>query len=133
MASAPYYAVVVDDDVLILMQTSDILADAGFDTIEASDGDAARSVFDERGHEIALLFTDVQMPGSTDGFALARYVADRWPQVEIVVASGRLRPGPDDLPEEATFVGKPFGADLIREHLRRKLPEGRRPGPLASL
>lgn len=131
-ASLTHYAVVVDDDVLILMHTSDVLADAGFETIEVSDGDEARLVFDERGHEIALLFTDVQMPGSTDGFALARYVAECWPRVEIVVASGRLRPGPDDLPEGATFIGKPFGADLIRDHLRRTLPQERWPGPLAS-
>ena len=37
---------------------------------------------------IRLIFTDVQMPGSMDGIALAHYVRDRWPPVKIIVTSG---------------------------------------------
>lgn len=125
------YAVVVDDDVLILMHISDILADAGFQTLEASNGDDAKALIDEKGNGIALLFTDVQMPGSLDGFALARHVADHWPEIEIVVASGLLKPQPGDMPARGTFISKPFSAEVVRDHLRRTLPAGKRPHPLA--
>lgn len=64
--SAPY-ALVVDDDGLIRMDAIDILADAGFRTLEASDGDKAMVLLAERHAVIVLLFTDVQMPGSRNG------------------------------------------------------------------
>ena len=124
------FAVVVDDDTLILMNASDILSDAGFRTLEASNGDQAKDIIDDKGESIVLLFTDVQMPGSTDGFALARYVAQHWPDIEIVVASGRVKPGPGDMPEKATFLSKPFNAQTIHEHLRETLPDGKKPEPL---
>lgn len=123
-------AIVVDDDLLILMHASDILTDAGFRTLEASNGDEARAIVDQHGHEVVLLFTDVQMPGETDGFALARYVAERWPEIEIVVASGLLKPQPGDLPAKAAFFSKPFSAQIVHDHLRKTLPDGKQPTTL---
>ena len=63
------FALVVDDDALILMDASSILEDAGFRPLEAIDVDAAELILVEYADEIVLLFTDVQMPGSRDGFA----------------------------------------------------------------
>lgn len=124
------FALVVDDDTLILMNASDILSDAGFRTLEASDGDRAKEIIDSKGESIVLLFTDVQMPGSTDGFGLARYVTEHWPDIEIIVASGNVKPRPGDMPEKASFISKPFSADLIHAHLRETLPDGKKPEPL---
>ena len=59
--------------------------------------------------------------------ALARYVAERWPSVEIVIASGRMQPEPGDMPEKATFIPKPFSADIVHQHLKHKLPEDKKP------
>jgi hypothetical protein len=36
----------------------------------------------------------------------------------VVVASGAARPGPDDLPNNASFIAKPICAELVREVLR---------------
>jgi len=124
------HAIVVDDDILTLMHASDILADAGFATIEASDGDDAIALIDERSDDIVLLFTDVQMPGSINGFALACYVAEHWPQIEIVVASGLVKPMTGDMPAKATFIGKPFSTEIVLDHLRRRLPDDKKPAPL---
>ena len=124
------FAVVVDDDTLILMNASDILSDAGFRTLEASNGDQAMEIIEDKGESIVLLFTDVEMPGQTDGFALARHVAQHWPDIEIVVASGRVKPDPGDMPVKATFLSKPFNAEAIHEHLRQTLPDGKKPEPL---
>ena len=97
-------AVVVDDDVMILMHASDILEKVGFHPIEAPNGDEAKAVVDGEGEAIDLLFTDVEMPGSTNGFALAHYVAEHWPEIEIVVASGNIRPTHGEMPDKATFI-----------------------------
>ncbi|MBB5760642.1 response regulator [Methylorubrum rhodesianum] len=123
-------ALVVDDDFLIRMDVASILEDAGFDTLEAGDGDKAITLLTNANETVQVVFTDVQMPGSRDGFALAREVARRWPDIGIVVASGTRRPGPDEMPEGATFIAKPFGAETIHEHLCKVLPNERRPAPL---
>jgi len=72
------YALVVDDDALILMDASDILREAGFRPLEAMN--VADAIKQLEGHhdEISLLFTDVQMPGGRDGFDLAREAAERY-------------------------------------------------------
>jgi CheY-like chemotaxis protein len=124
------YALAVDDDPLILMGVTDILNDAGFRTYEAYDGDAAVLMLPEYAHSITLLFSDVDMPGETDGFALARHVAENYPWIEIIIASGRVLPEPGDMPAKATFLSKPFTATMIHNHLRKILPDGRKPEPL---
>lgn len=65
-----------------------------------------------------------------NGFALSRYVVRYWPEIEIVVASGRTSPEDGDMPEKATFISKPFSAELVLAHLREKLPDGKKPEPL---
>jgi CheY-like chemotaxis protein len=129
-ASSTPYALVVDDDSLIRMDAMDMLEDAGFRTFEASDGDTALALLARNHALIVLLFTDVQMPGSRDGFAVARETARQWPHIAIVVASGQVQPGPDDMPDGARFIGKPFTADMVHDHLREILPDGQKPDPL---
>jgi DNA-binding NtrC family response regulator len=124
------YAMIVDDDPIILMDLDGILADAGFRCIEADNGDAAKTMLPDRAESITLLFSDVEMPGKTDGFALARHVASTYPWIEIVIASGRMKPEPGDMPESATFIGKPFSQQMVHDHLRDKLPDGKKPEPL---
>lgn len=105
--SAIPYALVVDDDPLILMAACDILGEAGFRVHDAGTGDEAMVLLATHGESVMLLFSDVEMPGETNGFALARHVDAHWPAIEIVMASGRAAPVPEDMPEKATFVAKP--------------------------
>ena len=48
--------------------------------------------------DIGVLFTDINMPGTLDGMALAELVHRQWPAVKLVVTSARGFPGavPDD-------------------------------------
>ncbi|MCE4226575.1 response regulator [Methylobacterium sp. C25] len=115
---------------LIRMDAADILEAAGFRTYEASDVDEALKILCEHHASIVLLFTDVEMPGPMNGFGLARAVAEQWPHIGILIASGRYKPGPDDLPGGAHFVGKPFSADVVHDRLRELLPDGMQPEPL---
>ena len=124
------YALVVDDDELLRMDVADILEQAGFRTFEAEHGDAAVGILEQHHLDIVLLFSDVEMPGSRNGFALARESSVRWPYVAIVIASGRLRPVDGELPEGALFISKPFSAEVVHHHLREILPDERKPKPL---
>lgn len=109
-------ALVVDDDPLILMDTADMIADEGYAVVEAKTADQAYDFLD-RHSSLQLLFTDVQMPGELDGFDLARVVAERWPHICVVIASGEADPGPGDIPDNAAFISKPFTAELVHQLL----------------
>ncbi|MCM2450106.1 response regulator [Agrobacterium vitis] len=112
-------ALVVDDEPLILMNTSDMISDEGFAVVEATTADQAYAFLDKHS-SLQLLFTDVQMPGELDGFGLARVVAERWPHICVVIASGAAVPGPDVIPDNATFITKPFTAALVHQVLRER-------------
>jgi DNA-binding NtrC family response regulator len=129
-ASTVPYALVVDDDPLILMHACDILEEAGFRFYEASSGDEAKVLLAQYADAVTLLFSDVEMPGETNGFALAHHVADQWPWIEIVIASGRITPAEGDMPEKATFLSKPFNNEMVIGHLQQTLPDGKKPEAL---
>ena len=127
------HALVVDDDFLIRMDAQDILEQAGFQVLAVDHGDAAIELLKMRHSDIVLLFTDVQMPGTLDGFALARGVSASWPHISIVIASGNVRPEPGAMPDGAHFVAKPFSADVVHTHLQKLLPDGQKPELLRKL
>jgi two-component system, response regulator PdtaR len=97
---------IVEDEFLIAMSASAVLAQAGFDTIEASNADEAIVVLQER--DVDVIFTDIRMPGSMDGLRLARHVRDRWPPIKIMVTSGHHLIQNGDLPDGGVFLPKPY-------------------------
>ncbi|WP_082543228.1 response regulator [Sphingomonas sp. Leaf339] len=126
------YAIVVEDDPIIMMETTYILEDAGFRVHESFDGDEAIVHLAEHWENTVLLFSDVDMPGSINGFALARHVAEHWPLIDIVIASGHVVPASGDMPDKATFILKPFNQRMVHDHLREILPDDRKPEPLKT-
>ena|ERR1700732_2637087 len=110
---------VVDDDVFERMGASDMFLDAGYRVLDAGNADEALQFF-ETDTDIRLLFTDVSMPGSMSGADLARHVAERWPGVGIILASGR--PRPDKLPPSMHFHEKPYAPAAVLRQAREMLP-----------
>ena len=109
-ASLPHPRVlVVEDEPLLRMFNADMLNDAGFDVLEASDADEALRLL-ETMKDIRVVFTDVEMPGLIDGFALAERIEAQWPDIGVVVTSGRRYPPPAFSAPARCFVPKPFRA-----------------------
>jgi CheY-like chemotaxis protein len=98
---------VVEDEPFIRTDLVDILQSRGCATYEAGNAAEAIAIL-ERHSEITVVFTDIQMPGTMDGIALARYVRDRWPPTIIVVSSGKTRPDPGTLADDMPFLSKPY-------------------------
>jgi CheY-like chemotaxis protein len=103
----PAVVLIVEDEPLVRMMVIDLFEDEGFEALEAADADQALAIFARR-DDVALLFTDVEMPGSIDGYALARWVHLHRPDVKTIVVSGRTLPRAGDIPDGAAFVGKPY-------------------------
>lgn len=116
-------ALVVDDEPLIRMDTADLISAAGSYAVEASTADEAFA-FLERYSSLQLLFTDVQTGGHLDGYELARKVAERWPNIEVVIASGARRPKEGDLAGNASFIQKPFSVETVLDALKAHFPNG---------
>ncbi len=108
---------VVEDDPLLRMLAVEVVEEAGCIAIEARDADEAVILLESR-TDIALLFTDINMPGSMDGLKLAHAVRDRWPPIKILVVSGKQQLRSSDLPSNCWFVGKPYQASALVEELR---------------
>ena len=108
---------IVEDDFLIRMDAAQMIADAGFDVVEAAGADEAIVILEDR-FDITIVFTDIQMPGSMDGLKLAAAVRDRWPPIRIIATSGHFKVQAGDLPADARFIAKPYQAAQIISAVR---------------
>lgn len=124
---------VVEDSPEVRLVALRVLADLGYQPEEAADAAAALERF-ERGDRFDLLFTDLVMPGTMDGLALAREARRRYPRLKILLTSGfndqaGYRSDIDVL--GAAWIAKPYRADELGARLRDMLdrpPAGGAPG-----
>lgn len=79
---------VVEDDPLILEFLCEILQEEGFKVEPRTSADDAKLYLEEHAPEVALLLTDITMPGEINGAGLANLVGERWPDKPVMVMSG---------------------------------------------
>ena len=97
---------VVEDEWLVRSTWVDILKEAGFWVLEAGDADEAFETLRRRG-DVNLILTDVEMPGTLDGFEFARLVSQGWPEVGVLVISGKVCPRSTIWLSRPTLPGSP--------------------------
>ena len=105
-----------EDEPLILMLAVDMIRDAGFEPLWASNAEEAISILESR-DDIRIVFTDINMPGSMDGIKLAQAVRGRWPPIRIIVTSGFGAGELKLLPEGSQFIPKPYSVGQISDAL----------------
>jgi CheY-like chemotaxis protein len=103
---------IAEDEAIVRMVLVDAFEDAGFQVLEAGDGEQAVEFLRTRS-DIEGVLTDVQMPGPMDGYEVARTAKVHRPNCTVVIASGRQWPTPGDHPEGAEFVRKPYSPEGI--------------------
>lgn len=114
---------VVEDESLVRMYAVDVLEEAGYEVIEAGNAQQALKQLDAR-PDIDVMFTDINMPGDMDGFALAREVHKRRPGIHLILTSGRMRLDRAAVPEVTAFVPKPYTAEKLTGLLNSVLSDG---------
>ncbi len=77
---------VVEEDVLVRLDIAEHLRDAGYRVIETSSAEEARAAIEGR-EPIALVFADVNQPGTWQGTDLSGWLHDRFPAVKVVLTS----------------------------------------------
>jgi DNA-binding NtrC family response regulator len=108
---------VVEDEILVRMYAADILQEAGYHVIEAGNADEALLCLEAR-DDIQSVMTDIEMPGSMNGMALAAQIRIRWPEIGVLINSGRVRPASCDMPDGADFISKPYASSELLRRLQ---------------
>ena len=114
---------VVEDEELIRLILVEVLADEGFQVVEARTGDEAAGLIDGPDGFHAVV-TDIHMPGQRDGLAVGRHARRRHPDIPVVYCTGRpdALTGAGPLGPRDTLVRKPYVPSQIVTLLQSILP-----------
>jgi DNA-binding response OmpR family regulator len=114
---------IVDDEPVIRGFVCDYLNECGFHALAVASGDEAARLLGN-GAAIDIVFSDVRMPGTLDGFGLARWVTENRPEVPVLLASGDL--GQINAATESygiQILPKPYDFDLVIRRIRAALQD----------
>jgi CheY-like chemotaxis protein len=113
---------VVEDDVLVRMPIAQYLRDCGYKVVEAVSADEAIAVLTHRETVVDVVFSDIEMPGSIDGFGLAKWIRQNRPDLDVVLA-GTVPRTVECAKKlcEAGSLPKPYEAQAVHNHIRRLL------------
>ncbi len=123
--SFPPVILIVEDEALVRLCAATLLADNGYHVVEAGSAADALRVLEARS-DVTLVFTDIQMPGALDGMDLVREVHARWPNVFLMITSGRSTPASVDIPDDGRFVSKPYRDKELLAQVKDVMRGGRR-------
>ena len=101
---------VVENEAVIRMETVQMIKDAGYAVLDASDTSEAMKILEGR-RDIRAVFTEIRVPGHRNGMELGHIIAERWPLVRLIMTSGV--PKTHDFPADWRYIPKPYdGAQL---------------------
>jgi len=110
----------VEDEPLVRLTHVDILREAD---LWVGDADTAVEAFEflKQRPAVRVLSPDFDIPGPLAGFDSARLVRQGWPEVGVLVISGKTEPGPGDLPPQTVFAPKPVPPAALVEQIERMI------------
>ncbi|MFB9949171.1 PAS domain S-box protein [Rhizobium puerariae] len=113
---------VVEDDPRVRRVTVSRLMDFGYRVLEASNGIEALDRLTQN-DDIALLFTDIAMPGGMTGDELASEVRSLRPDIKVLFTSGYAEPAiaGRELAHSGSWLRKPYTARELATRLREIL------------
>jgi CheY-like chemotaxis protein len=126
--TSPRIILVVEDEVLIRLVIAEYLRECGFRVHEAANADEAIAVLQSADISIDVVFSDVQMPGSMDGFGLARWVRENRPATRMILTSGVARSAEiaGALCEAGPMLAKPYDPQGVVERIKQLLAKAGR-------
>jgi DNA-binding response OmpR family regulator len=101
---------VVEDDMFIREMAVETLAEAGFQVLEASDGEEALGHC--RNEDLDALVTDIQLPGKVDGWEVAERCRASDPDLPVIYATAVHASGRRPV-RGSVWVQKPYSPDLL--------------------
>jgi len=114
---------VVDDEVIIRTAISEYLRDCGYKVIEAASVDEAVLVLQQAEITVHIVLSDVEMPGARDGFALAQWVREHRPKLQVILAGSvaRATKAAGELCNSGPMLAKPYDPQIVLDQIKRLL------------
>lgn len=120
---------VVDDEVLVRLTIAAYLRECGYKVYEAASAEEAVAVLQNGTLFVDVVFTDVEMHGSMDGFGLSQWVHQHRPEIAVVLAgtAARAADAAGALCEKGPHLRKPYEPQAVLDQIKRLLASrGRR-------
>jgi len=108
----------VEDEPAVRQLFALALTRAGYEVLEARNGQEALKVFDKHGARIDLLLTDMRMP-YMGGAELMEQLRRRRQTLKLICISGY--PGMSEIDVTTDFLAKPFSRDDLLSKVREVL------------
>jgi CheY-like chemotaxis protein len=114
---------VVEDEVLVRVVIAEYLRECGYRVIEAVSADEAVIILKQPEIVIDVIFSDIDMPGTMDGFGLARWVRTNRLECNVILAGTvpRAIDAAADLCEQNGAVPKPYEPQFVHDRIKRLL------------
>lgn len=109
---------VVEDDPLVRELIVVEIGEAGYGVSEAETAEEGLEILTR--DEPALLFTDIRLPGSINGWQLAEEARRLFPALPVMYATGYTDEAPR-LVSGAVFIRKPYRPSEILRHIKQLL------------
>jgi len=114
---------VVEDNAEVADVTASLLEQLGFQALRESNATDALNRL-QRGEKITLVFSDIVMPGSMNGVALAQEINNRYPHIPVLLTSGY-----SDVVQTAAsqfrILRKPFQLHALEKSIQEALEHAR--------
>jgi CheY-like chemotaxis protein len=120
---------VVEDEVLIRLVIADYLRECGYKVYEAVNAQEAIAMLQSPEVAVDIVFSDVQMPGDMDGFALSRWIRANKPGVQVILTSGVERSAniAATLCEAGPLLEKPYPSQDVVDRIKQLAARVERP------
>lgn len=118
----PSQVLIVEDEPLIRMVAADALCDEGIMAVEAATAEEAIVILNDNQH-IALVFTDVDLPGGMSGLDLAQQVSAERPDINLIITSGAANVPEECVAGSGVFLPKPYPTTRLVSLVIKKLEQ----------
>jgi CheY-like chemotaxis protein len=118
---------VVEDDVLIRLAVAEYLRDCGYRVFEATSMAEAKKVLNADA-PVDLVFSDVNLRGKQNGFMLATWIREHYPDTQVLLTSGIVNATEkaSDLCDHAP-IPKPYTHEVVLQRIQALLAKPRKP------
>jgi response regulator RpfG family c-di-GMP phosphodiesterase len=114
---------VLDDDVLVRMPVVQFLRDCGHRVVEAASTDEAIAILQKADVPVDVMLSEVNIPGSMNGFGFAQWARSVRPELKILLAATPERTvrNAAELCEVGPTLKRPYDHKLVLDRIKRLL------------